>query len=124
MKKFFLLAMIILSLRGLTQPYLQASIQQGATPNKVNVNFLPNYTTTPGEFVSYITISIAIPAVYAPGVNPSITGAGPFTGMTFSQASPFSYLAGAETIFSWSYATGPTTMLWNNGVAFTGAVIS
>jgi hypothetical protein len=124
MKKIFILAAMVLSLTSPAQNFIQGSIQQGAAVNQVNILFLPNYTSAAGEYVNYLSISIAIPLSSAAGVTPSITMTGAFTGMSLTPAIPFSYTAGSEKIFSWVYSTGPSTMSWTIGVPFTGATIS
>jgi uncharacterized protein YjdB len=123
-KFFFILMMLCASLVGLCQNLIQGSVQQGATPNSVNINFLPNYNSAAGEYVNYLSFSIAIPTTSAAGITPSLTMSGPFTGMSMVPAIPFTYTAGTETIWSWLYSSGPTTMAWSQNTAFTGATIT
>jgi uncharacterized protein YjdB len=123
-KFFFILMMLCASLVGLTQNLIQGSVQQGATPNSININFLPNYNSAAGEYVNYLSLSIAIPTASAAGVTPSLSMTGTFTGMAMVPAIPFTYTAGSETIWSWVYSSGPTSMTWAKDAAFTGATIT
>src|SRR5689334_18982211 len=124
MKRILLISTVLISLTGAAQHYIQASIQQGSTTNSVNIMFLPNYTNAPTELVNYLSLSIAIPAASASGVVPSLTMTGPFAGLHMVNAIPFSYLSGADSIYSWLYSSGPASMNWTNGVQFAGATIT
>jgi hypothetical protein len=126
MKKTLLwIAALVLSVTGLTQPTIKGSIQPGSGANEVEVSFLPNYTSAMGEYITYLSISVAIPTSLASGVsNPSITGIGNLAGVTFVKATPFSYTTGTETIYSWiSNNLTVQSMAWTNGTRFPGATI-
>jgi uncharacterized protein YjdB len=123
-KFFFILMMLCASLVGLSQNYIKGSVQMGATPNSININFFPNYNSAAGEYVNYIGLSIALPTVSATGVTPTLTMTGPFTGMSMTSAIPFNYTSGTETIYAWVYNSGPSSMTWTQNVAFTGATIT
>src|SRR5689334_17261509 len=114
MKKslFSLLVVILVSLHSLAQPSIQGSIQQGASPNSVNITFLPNHNSSVGEYTNYISVSIAIPTASATGVIPTIAGVGNFAPLTFTSAG--NYTAGTEKIFSWIAPNGtPFPMSWS-----------
>jgi len=108
----------------LSQNYIQGSILKGSASNSVDIKFLPNFNRNTGEYVNYLSISIAIDTGKAAGVTPSLSMNGTFTGMSMTPGIPASYTAGAEKIFSWVYSSGPTSMSWSNGTAFTGATIT
>jgi hypothetical protein len=118
------IAMMTVAIVGLSQPTIQGSIQQGAAANTVNILYLPDHDNT-GQYVNYLSISIAIPTAVATGVNPAIAGVGNFAGLTFTKAIPFSYTLGSETIYSWICSNGTAIgMSWTNGNSFVGATIS
>jgi hypothetical protein len=124
MKRVFLISTLLISLAGAGQHYIQASIQQGATANSVNIMFLPNYTNGPTEVVNYLSLAIAIPTASASGVNPDIVMTGPFTGMQMEKGIPFSFTQGPMTVYSWLYKSGVSPMSWTSGVPFAGATIT
>jgi hypothetical protein len=124
MKRFFLISALLISLVGEGQHYIQASIQQGATSNSVNIVFLPNYAPAANESVNYLSLSIAIPTASAAGVTPALSMTGPFAAISMNEAIPFSFTQGSYTIFSWVYRSGPATMSWAANTPFTGATIN
>jgi hypothetical protein len=126
MKKIVLAIVLLISLKGAAQRYIQASIQQGATSNSADITFLPNYSSGASEYVNYLSLSISIPTASAAGVVPALSMKGPFTGMSMVPAIPFSYVScsGTETVYSWVYSSGPSAMSWTAGTPFTGATIT
>jgi hypothetical protein len=126
MKKIVLAIVLLISLKGAAQRYIQSSIQQGSTSNSADITFLPNYSSGATEYVNYLSLSIAIPTASAAGVVPALSMKGPFTGMAMVPAIPFSYVScsGSETIYSWVYSSGPSSMTWTAGIPFTGATVS
>ncbi len=134
-RQVMILTVMFISGAVYSQRYVQGTIQKGSSGNKVDVVYLPNHSTT-GEYVNYLSVSIAIPSAEAPGVAPTIATTGIFSPLSFVPAVPFSYTTtvnsepgGAApenvTVYSWicSNAT-PFAMSWSNGVSFVGATIT
>jgi hypothetical protein len=118
------MTMLIIALTSQSQT-IQGSIEQGATPDKVNILYKPDHNSTVGEYVNYLSISVAVPLSVASGVSPTIAGVGNFASLSFTQAVPFSYTFGTDKIYSWICSNGtPLTMSWTTGTAFTGATIT
>lgn len=108
-----------------SQNSIQASIKKGASPNAVDIAYLPNYNSDSGEYVNYLSISIAIADTASSGVNPTIAGVGNFSSLSFTQAVPFSYVRASEKVYTWTCTnTSPLAMSWANGIAFTGVTIT
>jgi hypothetical protein len=120
----FIVTGIALSFISRAQLTIKGSIEQTETINSINVLFAPNYTSARGEYVNYLNISIALPAIY-PGKNLEIEGQNNFKGLRFTPAYGFGYVEGDERIFSWICVNPvPTPMSWNKDVPFTGAIIT
>lgn len=125
MKIFY--GLLFLAMPGIASSQtVLGSVQKGSAANKVDVVYLPDHNSSGGEYVNYLSVSIAIPTALASGVVPTIASAGIFSPtISFSQATPFSYTSGTETIYSWTCSNNTSfAMSWSNGVSFVGATIT
>lgn len=125
MKKILLIpALLFASIFCFAQRYIHGSIQQGAAANTVDILYKPNHNSS-GEYIDYISISIAIDTSRVSGMTPSISGVGNFSAFTFTPATPFSYISGSEKVYSWIVINMSSfTMSWSNGTPFVGATIT
>jgi hypothetical protein len=124
MKRLLLIGLLGLSIPKIseTQNLIQGSIQVGSANNKVEVVFLPNYSTT-SEFVNYLSISVAIPVSDTASPNPIIAGVGNFSGLSFTSAQ--GYVQADEKVYSWICVNpSSSNMSWSSGISFVGATIT
>jgi hypothetical protein len=125
-KKLIVIAAMLLSVISHSQK-VKGSIRKGSASNKVDIVFLPDHTVAAGvEYVQTLSVSVAVPTAQATGLVPTITTAGTiFSSLSFTQAVPFSYTSGTETIYSWIVTNNTVfSMSWTAGDAFVGATIT
>lgn len=126
MKRILISLLAVFAVMLCRAQVVRGSIQQGATADKFNIVYLPDHNSSVGEYVNYLSVSVAIPTSAASGVTASIASAGIFSPtISFSQSTPFSYTAGSETIYSWSSSNNTAfVMSWSSGVSFVGATVT
>ena len=103
---------------------IQGSIQNNPDPNKVDIVFKANYTSTQGEYINFLQFALAIPAKGSEGVTAKALGVNTFSNMgTLIPIEP--YIDGTDRIFGWVFAI-PTvaSQSWVNDVAFTGVEVT
>jgi hypothetical protein len=100
-KTLIIVAGLLISVMSYSQLYIHGSVQQGSTPNRVDVVLRSAYTSAPGEYINFLQIAIAVPKIGNEALTAVFTPAGNFTGLTFTPRPTYDVPSTNERIFGW-----------------------
>src|ERR1043165_704358 len=126
--KFIILiavAILLFSLSGQAQKYIQGSVKKNADPSKIDIVFKPTYTSSPGEYIAIFQFALAIPDAISDGVTATAVGVNTFSNMGTLTRGTGPYSQNGERIFVFVFLDPkPSVQSWTAGVEFTGIEVT
>lgn len=133
-KSFIVITVLVISLAGNSQKFLQGSIRKATNPDgtKVEILLRPNYTSGSDEFIFFMQLAVSIPVKFSEGVSATAEGVNAFSKMgILAPISPYTETFGTESIdddeqvFGFTYINPTATaQSWVSGKEFAGVEVT